>query len=781
MQTESIVLLIDPSEEDRADIRSILESRPVNFIEANTASEAWEKVRSAGELTMMIAGISGETGNEILDLRDRLQAEMGLFSSVYSSREDMTKFYPRIYENEQLFFKPVNRGFLVEWFDTAVATEFEAPRGVEAQAEPGIGAGDPVSSPPPEIETAPSDEPPPEPLPELETAQIQLPEDALPVGTRLGDYKLLREIQRDADFALYEAEQTSIGRRVALKTLYRKHRRDINWVQGFVNEASARASVNHPAISLVYECDQELGVNFYTLELVDAPSLSDLARRRSELEEGALWKILESVADALVYLRDQRMSHRLITAQSMLMLRSGEPRIANPVRGRGTPLSVEEERRQMELLADAVAPFLKKSGADPDLVSLVDRMGADRIDAVNTIDGLKRSLSPSDPNEGLSEVELAKLSAQKSNQTAIISGVFIGLFIVAAAVITFLIYGSKPDARELESFTAIPSGAFPFQDGEEVILSEFWIGQFEVTIGEYANFLSDLATYPDKLEKIRHEDQPESKTSYEPDRWSEILSAAKKGGKFYGGQIDMNCPVVGVDWWDANAYAAWRGGRLPTEQEWEKAARGRSGNQYPWGDEMVPENFNSGMDHESEGDVGAGDIDGFKYWSPVDAMTADESRYGVMDLAGNVSEWTATRDAHPESPDKSVPLKRGASFATKGDFELTVRRASESAEERNFLTGFRVAADTAEPEIVGPSAPAPQSAEEGSNENAEEPAPPMTSTETVMPNGDEEESSDAPVEKPELEAPEANDATAASPSFKGGKGSEGEMAPAPAE
>jgi len=61
----------------------------------------------------------------------------------------------------------------------------------------------------------------------LETAQVQLPEDVLPVGTRLGDYKLLREIQRDADFALYEAEQASIGRWVALKTLYRKHRCDI--------------------------------------------------------------------------------------------------------------------------------------------------------------------------------------------------------------------------------------------------------------------------------------------------------------------------------------------------------------------------------------------------------------------------------------------------------------------------------------------------------------------------------------------------------------------------
>ena len=152
-----------------------------------------------------------------------------------------------------------------------------------------------------------------------------------------------------------------------------------------------------------------------------------------------------------------------------------------------------------------------------------------------------------------------------------------------------------------------------------------------------------------------------------------------------------------------------------------------------------------------------------------------------MDLAGNVSEWTATRDAHPESPDKSVPLKRGASFATKGDFELTVRRASESAEERNFLTGFRVAADTAEPEIIGSSAPSPQPEEGGNDENAEEPASPMASTETVMPSGEEAESSDALVEKPELVTPEANDAAAASPLPKGGKGSEGEMAPAPAE
>lgn len=213
---------------------------------------------------------------------------------------------------------------------------------------------------------------------------------------------------------------------------------------------------------------------------------------------------------------------------------------------------------------------------------------------------------------------------------------------------------------------------------------------------------------------------------------------------------------------DANAYATWRGGRLQTEQEWEKAARGRSGNKFPWGDEMVPENFNSGMDHESEGDVGAGDIDGFKYWSPVDGMTADESRYGVMDLAGNVSEWTAIWDAHPESPDKRVPLKRGASFATKGDFELTVCRASESFDERNFLTGFRVAADTATPVIIESSAPVP--------EPDEEPESSMTPTETVMPTDDE---GDAPETLDETAAPDAGSEPSASEAMESGDGGEG--------
>ena len=252
MSTEAVVLLIDESEEDRSDIRSILGDRDVKFIEASSAAEAFEKTRGLTGLTAIVAGINAETGNDILDLRDRLHRDTHLFPCVFCSHEDMTEFYPRVMENERLFFKPVNRGVLLEWFDSIHNTiEVEVEASAEAAEHPTESG--PVSSPAPEIDTAPSTDPNPDPLPPVETAPIQLPEDALPVGTRLGDYKLLREIQRDNDFALYEAEQTSIGRRVALKTLYRKHRKDINWVQGFINEASARASVNHPAITFVHE------------------------------------------------------------------------------------------------------------------------------------------------------------------------------------------------------------------------------------------------------------------------------------------------------------------------------------------------------------------------------------------------------------------------------------------------------------------------------------------------------------------------------------------------
>ncbi len=133
-------------------------------------------------------------------------------------------------------------------------------------------------------------------------------------------------------------------------------------------------------------------------------------------------------------------------------------------------------------------------------------------------------------------------------------------------------------------------------------LPDYFIDKYEVTNRAYAEFVK--ATGHNK-----------------PSHWI----------KFGGGNIPKgreNHPVTYVDWFDADAYCKWRGKRLPTEPEWEKAARGTDARIFPWGNEFDKNKANTPQ-------LGHGDT------MPVGSFENGKSPYGAYDMAGNVFEWTS--------------------------------------------------------------------------------------------------------------------------------------------
>lgn len=144
-------------------------------------------------------------------------------------------------------------------------------------------------------------------------------------------------------------------------------------------------------------------------------------------------------------------------------------------------------------------------------------------------------------------------------------------------------------------------------------------------------------------------------------------------------------PVAGVTWRQANAYARWAGKRLPTEDEWEIACRGREGHLYPWGDEFRENRCN-------EASLALGDT------VAVGTFPEDGSPFGVHELAGNVEEWTATHEdgeviSNLSSNIAPIVVRGGHFLSSKENVSAVFRWVAPGGSSREAYLGFRCAAD----------------------------------------------------------------------------------------
>ena len=522
--------------------------------------------------------------------------------------------------------------------------------------------------------------------------------------THLGKYLVEAELSRDPAATRYRALDTTLGREVVLWVVDPAVTADPARAGRIVRQARALARLQHPHLVAVRDVGEEEGRIFIATTPVQGHSLAVELARLGRLPWVEALAILAPVADALDTLHQQGVVHGDLKPENVVLDPERGAMLAGleVARLTGGPRAVEPAYAAPEVQAGAepspasdlyalgriAQEMLGETSAEVNAVvqwALAQEPGARPLSADAFIAALRRcATAPAEGAAPAAEAIAPILEAERPSYTTQMLRdkeakqnrnfrTCAGCFAVVAAAIMILIgvvqFQSWQQERRWErtraflaptwtaearaTRTAAPQAtqtavARATQTAEQLKLSEAALAARPVFIpaGEFLMGAAAGDAEATDAEKPQHTLYLDAYRIDRVEVTNAMYAACVQAGacsdrhnsrsysrdNYYDNPEYANYPVILVSWDEARAYCRWAGGRLPTEAEWEKAVRGTDGRKYPWGNEAPDCNR---LNYTGENGRCVGDT------TAVGAYPSGASPYGLLDMAGNVSEWVA--------------------------------------------------------------------------------------------------------------------------------------------
>ncbi len=273
---------------------------------------------------------------------------------------------------------------------------------------------------------------------------------------------------------------------------------------------------------------------------------------------------------------------------------------------------MDKKRRQYKIIALAVLVALAITACSPTSSDVVEALPELQESDPTPI---SEAIVTIQPTENIAPTLEAKLATSEEKSDAISISEKDAMQQIYIPAGEFIMGSEDEDAKK----TKEGGVAWPEIPEHEVYLDGYWIDKYEISNSQYKLCVDEGICVPP------------------------FYPVTFMGIEYYANPDYSNYPVTYVDWYLARDYCEWAGRRLPTEAEWEKAARGVGGEKYTWGNEPISNeraNFCDGNCPKSHADINFDD--GYAEPAPVGSYPAGASPYGIMDMAGNVWEWTST-------------------------------------------------------------------------------------------------------------------------------------------